>query len=169
MILKTLDVVQTEIWINNLDKLAELYNKVQKYYHDGLTLRNDQFKANYGKSWFQVLWYGAVDMNDVYVDWDGRHQACGMFTSSYLTKIDDYTHDELILRDVIRCKWLKNRKPTLSRLIKTWGYYAEKPFQISTEDLEMYYNIQKWHEELKEIAIKLEIYDEAFNLDEDCV
>lgn len=170
MILKTLSPSQTEIWINNLDKLATLYNTIQKSYREARQKREEQFKQHYGNSFFKVMWIEADEFGDVIVTREGKHITIGYIFGSTLKKIDDYSTVEMKVRKLVLNAWIGDgRKEIITRLINTWSRYAEKPFQIESTDLETYYNILSWHEELKVLAIELGIYDEALNLDEDCV
>jgi hypothetical protein len=61
------------------------------------------------------------------------------------------------------------KKEKLRRTIITWEKYAQRPFEISTTDMETYLDLWNDHKELKKHAEYFGIYDETFDLDEDCV
>lgn len=169
MILKTLTPEQTDTWISNLNKLSLLYARVDGHYYDTLAIRRQQFTDTIMVSKWKQFWYSVDSWYDVHHNWDGNFYVSGFFGFNKLKCIEKTPWSFMKLRDCLLDDWLGERDTVVERLTRTWTMYAEKPFQIDSTDLEMYYNVKQWHEELKSLAICNGVYDEAFNLDEDSV
>lgn len=168
MILQTLTPEQTNIWIKNLDQLVKLFNTVQEFYRQGDNLRKQQFDENYN-NFIGKYWLGADSFDELWLRYDGHYYTFNGFWSCKLKKIKQYSDDEYELRWEVLRYIESGRKEKIRRLVLKWNKYASKPFQIDSTDFEMYQDIQKWHSELKSIAKRNGIYDEAFNLDENCL
>lgn len=170
MILKELTPKQTTTWLDNLDKLANLYNKCQEHYRETIEHRRDILKNVVLKSKWKRFRFGIDSWYDIHHYWDGTFRVFGSLGNMPIVKDLPATSEEFIdLKYHINEHWIdgENRKQYVSKLIKKWGKYAKQPFQIDGADLEDYFKVLAWHEELKELALKEGIYDEAFNLDED--
>lgn len=170
MILKELTPKQTTTWIDNLDKLADLYNACQKHYRETMQDRKQITETVVLASKWKRFRYGIDDWYDIHHYWDGTFRIFGWLGNMPVIKEIPKTSEDFIdLKHHINNYWIdgENRKEYTSKLISKWGKYAKRPFQIDGSDLEDYFSVLKWHEELKELALKEGIYDEAFNLDED--
>lgn len=171
MKLKELSKEQTEIWLSNLDKLADLYNECQRHYRETIENRKQIANETVLKNGWSKFWSSLDEWDDIYHHWDGRFIRFGYFFSVNEIKELPRTSPEFVkIKDLVLDVWIRSgRKEKVSKLITKWGNYAEQPFQIDNNDLDDYLNVLKWHKELKELAEPEGIYDEAFNLDEDCV
>lgn len=170
MILKELTPKQTMVWINNLDKLVDLYNLCQKHYYDILFDRRKQAEQTVLKNKWNRFWYGVDSWYDIRHNYDGTFITYGVFRTVQLKNITPTSWAFMDIKDKIEDVWIgEDRKEYVDKLVKKWGKYATRPFQIDGSDLEDYFSVLKWHQELKDLALEEGIYDETLNLDEDSV
>lgn len=166
MILKTLTPEQTNIWISNLKKLINLKAEVRKYSTSQSDIREQQYNERYG--FFGKMLHNDSKFDELYLGYDGFYRCYGSMFFSKVGKVDPIPHNLMIYKKSLRYTYNSTRNTILRRLQQKWERYAEQPFNIQEGDLEMYQNIKEWHQELKEIMLEGSVYDETFNLDEDC-
>lgn len=163
MILKTLTPKQTDIWINNLQKLIALRNAVKKYHNSQYDMYEKQYNERYG---FFGKEFHENNFDELMIFWDGYFHSFGIFSKVSRVgpvppKLTNYMKD-------LHWQYHRTRDILLKRLLNKWERYAEQPFQIQEGDLEMYENLKVWHQELKEVLEEGGVYDETLDLDEDC-
>lgn len=166
MILDTLTPKQTDIWIKNLNKVIDVRNAVKKYHNANYDCTEKLFNDSYGLLY--KAWHGIDDFSDLYLGWDGYYRTPGSLTFGKVKKLGVVPDHLLHYKRSLRYVYRDTRDTLLERLKQKWEHYATQPFQIQEGDLEMYQNLHVWHRELKDILEEGGVYDEAFNLDEDC-
>lgn len=166
MLLQTLTPEQTDIWIGNLNKVINLRNAVKKYNNDDYERNKKIFDEQYG--WLYKSWHGVHEYSQLYLGYDGYHHIPMAWLFSKVDKIGKVPPRLVDYKRVVRWEYANTRDTVLSRLKQKWERYATKPFDIHECDLEMYQNLFEWHEVLKNILVEGGVYDEAFDLDEDC-
>lgn len=166
MILKTLTPEQTNIWISNLNKLIELQVAVRKYSTAEHDIREKQYNERY--SWLGKILHNDSSFDELFIGWDGYYHCFGSMFFTKIGKVDPYPELLVQYKKKIRYSYTSKRNCIIKRLKQKWEKYAEQPFAIQEGDLEMYQNIKDWHTELRLILEEGKVYDETFNLDEDC-
>lgn len=166
MILDTLTPKQTDIWIKNLNKVIDLRNAVKKYHNTDYDKTEQLFNETYGTLY--KMWNGINDFGDLYLSWDGYYHTPGSLIFGKVKKLGVVPNHLLHYKRLLRHTYRDTRDTILSRLKQKWERYATQPFNIQEGDLEMYQNLHLWHSELKEILVEGGVYDETFDLDEDC-
>lgn len=166
MILKTLTPEQTNIWISNLNKLIDLRVAVRKYSNEQYDIREAQYNERYG-FWGRIF-HNDSSFDELYIGYDGYYRCFGSMFFNKISKVDPYPPKLLEYKKILRYTYTNTRGTVIKRLKQKWENYAELPFSIHEYDLDMYQNIVEWHQELKEILLEGKVYDETFDLDEDC-
>lgn len=166
MKLKELTPEQTNIWISNLNKLIDLKNKVRSYSIEQHNIREIQYNDRY--SWLGKILHNDSSFDELYIGNDGYYHCFGSMFFSKIGKVDPYPPLLLEYKKVTRFVYRSTRNCMLRKLREKWEKYADRPFNINEGDLDMYQTLQDWHKELRLILEEGNLYDEAFNMDEDC-
>lgn len=170
MKLKELDVASTLIWISNLDKVAKVYNLALAYHKEITDKAEREFEEHYSSKWFYRTFTNANDYKNAWYEDDGKHYTfgwiLGIFELSKMTVLPDEFPE---LANQLAADWATGYPTKLERTITAWSKYAKRPFEITTEDLTLYFEFKAWHSLLKDLTTALGIYNEALDLDEDCM
>lgn len=158
---KTLSQNDTLIWLGNLEKTIAFSTFLFNKWVERQELMDTQYKERYRTGWRKFFYE-----DDAYwiTPFGGVPYAFGgMFK---LRLLDPLTESEM------RLKWYAEEydekiEDSFKKTHQRWAKYAKQPFEISESDVVFYQKMQDWHFSSVNIAKRLGIDYETFNLDED--
>lgn len=158
---KTLSQNDTIIWLRNLEKTIMLGDYLYNVWVDRQLLMDAQYKERYRTGWRKFFYEEDGYWITLY---SGFPYATGGFFK--LRRLDQLTKAEIHL------KWYAEEydykiEDSFKKTQQRWAKYAKQPFEISESDVVFYQKMQDWHISSVNIAKRLGIDYEAYNLDED--
>lgn len=164
-----LSAQDTEIWLGNVLKTLMVIKKlISSIGAIETNLKKDilnDFHRNAYMKFYSNMFYGLYDADDICIFPSGKawslNSACFSDLRYSLTQeqVDARKYLEQIMDD--------GTITFVSEISHCWNVYADKPFNISEEDIINYTRIMRIHECVKMALKDIGLYDEACNLDED--
>lgn len=157
---ETLSVEQTKVWIENIKKTISLATALEDYMDKRMTQMDEEYAATYHNGWRKFFYD-----KDYWISSSGYAYAMGgMRKARHVTSL---TYAEVLLRYFVHT-YNKGEKTEYDETYERWSKYAKKPFEVHESDIMFYQKMKRFHHEAQELAKKLGMEYEAFNLDEDC-
>lgn len=148
------------IWLGNLKKTINLAEKLYNTWTDRQLLMDTEFKKIYLTGWRKYY----NDELDGY--WLSNSGVPCTFAGIRLRKMTPLSQEENELRWYSEV-YISSKEDMLKKAYQRWNIYAKQPFQISECDVIFYQSLLDYHMESINLASKIGIKYEAFNLDED--
>lgn len=162
MIYKTLTSKQTDIWLGNLSKIILLLETHIDGNNKRFELMNEEYQKKYRTGFFKFLHDETCSVRG----WTGEIMGS---ESLFIPKFRmTYFNEAELMRLVYVNTYDTDMLISLKRCFERWNKYASTPFQIQESDLVFYQEAIHFHKKSMNIAKKIGMDYEAFNLDEDC-